>query len=117
MITKILALAVLAALAASASDARFACNMKALTPQQRTRHAKLTHDLLAGVTERRELPDGYAFRTHAALNDVGEWITLERKCCPFFRFRLEVSGEEEWLWIQGTEGVKQFIAAEFRFSP
>jgi hypothetical protein len=117
MIARIFTMTLLAALAASASDTRFACNLKALTPEQRTRHAKLTRDLLAGVWERRELPDGYAFRVHAALSDVGEWIALERKCCPFFRFRLEVAGEDEWLSIQGTEGVKQFIAAEFRFSP
>ena len=114
MIVKIFALSLLTALAASASP--FACNLKALTPDQRTRHAKLTRDLLAGVTERRELPDGYAFRIHAALSDAGEWIALEHKCCPFFRFRLDVAGEE-WLSIQGTEGVKQFIAAEFRFAP
>lgn len=117
MIVKIFVLSLTAALAASAADTRFACNLKALTPEQRTRHARLTRDLLAGVTERRELPDGYAFRIHAALSDVGEWIAAERKCCPFFRFRLEVSGEEEWLSIQGAEGVKQFIAAEFNISP
>ena len=117
MLTKIFAFSLLAALAASASETRFACNLKALTPEQRTRHAKLTRDLLAGVTERRELPDGYAFRIHAALSDVGEWIAKERKCCPFFRFRLEVSGENEWLSIQGAEGVKQFIATEFSISP
>ncbi len=84
MITKIVALTLLAALAASAADTRFACNLKALTPEQRTRHTKLSHDLLAGVTERRELSDGYAFRIHAALSDAGEWIALEHKCCPFF---------------------------------
>ena len=117
MLTKIFTLTLLTALTALAADTRFACNLKALTPEQRTRHAKLTRDVLAGVTERRELPDGYAFRIHAALSDVGEWIALEHKCCAFFRFRLEVSGEEEWLSIQGAEGVKQFIAAEFRFSP
>ena len=117
MIAKVFTLTLLAALAASASDTRFACNLKALTPEQRTRHAKLTRDLLAGVTERRELTDGYAFRIHSALSDVGEWIALEHKCCSFFRFRLEVDGEGEWLSIQGAEGVKQFIAAEFRFSP
>src|ERR1700736_6598405 len=115
MITKIFALTLLATLAASAAETVFACNLKALTPEQRTRHAKLSRDLLSGVTERRELPDGYAFRIHAALSDVGEWIAAERKCCPFFRFRLDVSGDEEWLSIQGTEGVKQFIATEFRF--
>src|SRR6266852_144286 len=117
MITKIFALTLLAALAASAADTRFACNLKALTPEQRTRHAKLSRDLLAGVTERRELSDGYSFRIHTALSDVGEWIAAERKCCPFFRFRLEVAGEEEWLSIQGEEGVKKFILAEFNISP
>ena len=117
MIAKIFALTLLAALAAPAADTRFACNLKALTPEQRTRHAKLSRDLLAGVTERRDLPDGYAFRIHAALSDVGEWIAAERKCCPFFRFRLDVSEEGEWLSIQGVDGVKQFIEAEFKSSP
>jgi len=116
MLAKIFALTLLA-LSASAADTRFAFNLKALTPGQRTRHTKLTRDLLAGVTDRRDLPDGYSFRIHAALSDVGEWIALEHKCCPFFKFRLDVAGDEEWLSIQGSEGVKQFIAAEFRFAP
>ena len=44
--------------------------------------------------ERQELPDGYAFRfasdTQAILR-VAEFITIERLCCPFLNFRVEVA--------------------------
>ena len=45
---------------------------------------------------------------------VAEFIELERRCCPFFRFELEVQDEggAAWLRLTGRMGVKQFIAAE-----
>ena len=46
--------------------------------------------------------------------DIAEWIALERKCCPFFRFRLDVKGKDDIvdLSLQGSEGVKKFIEME-----
>jgi len=40
---------------------------------------------------------------------------LERKCCPFFDFELDLHGEDGGLWLilKGREGVKQFIQTDF----
>src|SRR5438034_1441692 len=54
------------------------------------------------------------FRSEGSLVRVAEFIELERRCCPFFRFELEVQdeGRAAWLRLTGRMGVKQFIAAE-----
>jgi ABC-type nitrate/sulfonate/bicarbonate transport system substrate-binding protein len=39
-----------------------ACDMTALSPEQRQRHAALSRQLAQATAEVKELPDGYAFR-------------------------------------------------------
>ena len=70
--------------------------------------------LLASLTEREELADGYAFRLPPSwLERAARWIAYERKCCPFFAFQMEVAGDGDvWLRLTGPEGVKPFIVAE-----
>lgn len=45
---------------------------------------------------------------------AAEFISLERLCCPFFGFALDVAPEGGALWLSltGRDGVKPFIAAE-----
>src|SRR5689334_17031748 len=40
----------------------FACDMNALTPDQREHHGSASRELFADVSEVRETPNGYAFR-------------------------------------------------------
>jgi len=99
-----------------AARERFACNMNALTSGERARHLELSHTLLSAVQEKRELRNGYAFRLPtSALMTAAEWVSLERKCCPFFAFEIEQSRDQGplWLRITGSEGVKAFIEEEF----
>ena len=89
------------------------CKVNALTPTERTRSAALLAELRAAMLERAELDDGYAFRLRddASLAGVAEWIALERRCCPFFRFRLDVDGDAGPVWLRLTgAGVKDFLA-------
>ncbi len=63
------------------------------------------------------MPDGYAFRLpgeHDLITKTAEFISLERLCCPFLRFALEVGAEggDVWLRLTGREGVKEFIREE-----
>jgi hypothetical protein len=49
--------------------------------------------LYAAVQEVQELPDGYAFRLPTdpeMLLLVAEDLNMERLCCPFLRFTLEI---------------------------
>jgi hypothetical protein len=67
------------------------------------------------VEEIRELANGYAFRlkeTGKTLGTAAAFIELERLCCPFFGFVLEVTDDGIWLTLNGRDGVKPFILAE-----
>jgi hypothetical protein len=67
------------------------------------------------VEEIRELPDGLSFRFPAREYDaVAEFVALERLCCPFLTFTLDVAPDQGPLILRltGADGVKAFIAAE-----
>jgi hypothetical protein len=95
--------------------APLACDLTALDPLSRARHADVTRQLWAQVQAVDELANGYALRlppTDAALLLAAEFITRERRCCPFFEFNLNVSDEAARLSLTGAGGVKAFLAAE-----
>ena len=89
------------------------CTLAALNEKDCQHHGVLLGRLRAAITERRELPDGYAFNLGAGfpLADLAEWISLERRCCPFFGFTVEAKPGSDNLWLQLTGGgdVKTFI--------
>jgi hypothetical protein len=94
------------------------CNLDALSPDERARHAAALRELGGRVLERRELPDGYAYRfawESGILADFAEWIPLERACCPFLRMSVEVEpgNGSIWLRLTGSGAVKEFIRSEF----
>jgi hypothetical protein len=97
------------------SDAPLACDLGALDPASRARHADVTQQLWAQVRGVEELSNGYSLRlpaTDAALLLAAEFITRERRCCPFFEFNLSASAEAACLSLTGAGGVKAFLAAE-----
>lgn len=101
-------------------ESPFACNMKALTPEQRKQHLALIKRLFAVKQEMRELPNGYAFRYDAdsvKIQELAEFISNEKLCCSFFDFALKVEREDGPLWLEltGRAGVKAFIRLEFGF--
>ena len=51
---------------------------------------------------------------HESLATAAEWIGLERRCCPFFRFVLEVPAGEPvcHLTVDGEEGVRDAVELE-----
>jgi hypothetical protein len=72
-------------------SSEYFCDMAALTPDERERHAVLAAQLAKSAVSRKELTDGYAFAIdpeRISLPEVREWIALERRCCPFFRLSL-----------------------------
>ena len=76
--------------------------------------AQAAYLLGVAAQERQELPDGYAFRYAAdEYARVTDFIALERRCCAFFHFLLEVppAGGPLWLRITGPAGVKAFLHA------
>ncbi len=94
-----------------------ACDLSAMTDAQRTRHFEVSRQVLAGKTSVTELPDGY--RLHysddpATYILIAEFMSMEHRCCPFFRLALEVEPGQHTiaLHISGDAGVKAFIQAE-----
>jgi hypothetical protein len=94
-----------------------ACNLNALTPEQRQERAELAKLVRAQTQELQELPSGDAFRlpsSSALFLELAEFVHLERHCCPFFKFELELEANEGpiWLRITGPEGSKAFMKTE-----
>ncbi len=95
----------------------FSCDMTAIAADQRDVHLATINKLFQAVESIRELPDGYNFRLpndSDTLLTAVKFIALERQCCPFFGFGLEIESEAGavWLTLTGPEEVKPFIIAE-----
>jgi hypothetical protein len=97
----------------------FYCNLKALSVKERARHLQLTYEIERARVETVELANGFAFRFQdgtVSLAELAEWVSAERKCCPFFDFEIEQQADDGplWLKLRGKEGAKAFMRAEFR---
>ena len=92
-----------------------ACDLTALTAEQRTRHAAVTKRLLEHST-RKELAGGYLFtidRRHISVPELAEWVADESRCCPAVDFHIELPAFGSLtLRLDGGTDVKRFIAAE-----
>jgi hypothetical protein len=94
-----------------------ACDFAAMDDEQRKRYRALRRRLGEDCHEAQELEDGYAFRhssEEAVLVALAEYVSLERLCCPFFDFAIEIGrgGGEVWLRMTGPEGAKGILEAE-----
>jgi hypothetical protein len=95
----------------------FVCNLGVMNQEERGRYISLSRKVMGAGDERRELDNGYAFRLAAAkisLMEIAEWVTFERRCCPFFNLQIEAepNGGPLWLRMTGAPGIKQFILSE-----
>jgi hypothetical protein len=92
------------------------CNLAAIPAGERQAHELLAKQLFYDpALERHELDDGYAFQFRAdQYPQLAAFIANERRCCPFFRFTLEVEPEQGpiWLRLTGGEGVKELLLSE-----
>jgi hypothetical protein len=94
-----------------------ACNLKALTSEQRTQLEQLGEHVISAIASSRELNDGYAFRVDprkASLMDVARWLDLWRRCCPFYDFQIDFHAADAsiWLSVKGRAGVKEYIPVD-----
>jgi hypothetical protein len=91
--------------------------MTAIPADQRQAHLTTSKDLFSRIEEFCELADGYKFRLASGpdlILKLAEFISLEKLCCPFLNFVIEVEAEggPVWLRLTGREGVKAFIREE-----
>ena len=95
-----------------------ACNMKAINSTERPRYDALTRKIKSAVRHQRELSEGYAWELDGktvSIPEVAEWMTMERRCCPFITLQLEAvgNGTEYVVKLLGPDGVKAFLVSEF----
>jgi hypothetical protein len=91
-----------------------ACNLNAISESELPTYKSLCARLREAITERRELADGYAFRLSdesMSLVDAARWVNLERLCCPFLTFGLEITGSDHdyWLMLEGPPEAKAIV--------
>jgi hypothetical protein len=100
------------------SQSPLACNLDAISASDRPRYNELRRMLAASAIGKRELPAGIAIQISVeriALAQLAEWISFERKCCPFIEFKIDVAPESGpvWLSLTGRTGVKEFLSQAF----
>lgn len=98
------------------SSTPLACVPEAIPHGERPSHfALLTRLFAEAARERREVPNGYAFRFDAeAFDDIARFVALERLCCPFLDFVIELSPHAGPLWLSmtGPATTREFLDVE-----
>jgi hypothetical protein len=97
-----------------------ACIPSAIPAAERQGHFKLARELFGQqAQERAALPSGYAIRFPAdALRAIAQFVSNERKCCPFMHFELTLGAGSEALWLRmtGPEGTRDVLDAELNLA-
>ncbi len=94
-----------------------ACVPRALSREERDRSRDLRRELAAATVETLSLSGGYSYRYRAdadVFRKAAEWVTLERRCCPFLTFTLRWGAGDAapWLDLTGPAGTREFLRAE-----
>jgi hypothetical protein len=94
-----------------------ACNLNGLNEAERRESRALLERMGTAIIRVDELSTGYALHIDEArltLSALTRWVDLERRCCPFFHFDVEVlpNGAGTRLRLTGADGVKEFIKSE-----
>lgn len=93
-----------------------ACRLDLLTPEERRHEQALLATARGFLGRAVETARGYRFAVPPdSLGPLGELVALERRCCPFLAFTLEVAAEQGGvtLEIHGDAEAKAFIASTF----
>ncbi|MEM8529860.1 MAG: hypothetical protein AAGF95_03400 [Chloroflexota bacterium] len=98
-----------------------ACVLTALTQSEQERRQWLAERLFDRVQQIRELDNGFALELpddDEIWLQMAEFVTLERRCCPFLSFALYSAEEQRptQLHITGRSGVKAFLQQQFDLS-
>ena len=93
-----------------AEDIPVAC---ALDNAQFKERKALVDRLAQRATERKAIPNGFALRfgrESGLVSQLASFIELERACCPFLTFRIEVqAGDSVWLELTGPAAAQEIM--------
>lgn len=103
------------------ADPPIACRPGALDPLERQRQKDLLRIVRSRILKTVELPNGFALQmpaAHATFLETAEWVSLERRCCAFAAFTLELRLDDSfWVILTGRDGAKEVLAAEMGIRP
>src|SRR6266542_785678 len=99
-------------------DSPLVCNMDVFTPTEREKHIQSTTQLYQSVQSIHEAENGYEFifpNESEIVTELGEFISNERRCCPFLEFTLKITSKDVpiSLLLTGPDGTQEFLHAEF----
>ena len=95
-----------------------ACDLNALTAEERERLSQLAHSLRSAVSGVRELADGYEVilaADSAIAKGLSTFLGFEKRCCPFLEYIVTHVDDRTVVSITGPEGTKEFLRAEYGF--
>jgi hypothetical protein len=85
----------------------------ALDKAQFENRKALVDRLVRGATERKAIPNGFALRfcpESGLVSQFASFVELERACCPFLTFRIDVrAGDSVWLELTGPAAAQEII--------
>jgi len=93
-----------------------ACSLTSPELRQRLDHLRTT--LFAETRALQEDASGFTFRfenTDAHVDALMEVVRLERQCCPFLHFQIDIAPEPATLSLHlgGADGARAFILSTF----
>jgi hypothetical protein len=98
---------------ANSKSTAFVCDLGVMNQEERARYVALSCKLMGASEERRELDNGYAFRLLSqkiSLLEIAEWVTLERRCCPFFNLLPAQSNQlSQFSWATRVSGLGKTV--------
>jgi hypothetical protein len=91
-------------------DIPIAC---ALNQTQFAKRKRLLDRLAQQAIKRRRLPNGVSLcfaANSGRVTELAKFVDLERDCCPFLTFRIDVgAGESIWLKLTGPPAARELI--------
>ena len=93
-----------------------ACDLTKLSKEQHARERELLQRFKGTAAVLRQETDALEFSWPGdpqSLAELGEFLGLERLCCPFLTFELRVSKDAAVVRVSGLPGSGAVLAAEF----
>jgi hypothetical protein len=96
-----------------------ACCHMVFTKEQRVEYKGIWGELEVRRVAITEIEKGYQYQFPGdsdTLRLVNEWVSMERKCCPFLTFTVIASNEDEPVLLQltGNEEAKAFLRSDIK---
>ena len=93
-----------------------ACDMSALTSEERRRYHDLRSRITASVKDVASTSTAFRLQLDDSISlpEIAEWVSLEHRCCPFLNIALSVQPDENRsVELGGSTAIKDFLQDEF----